>query len=274
MGTTPAFPEGDASLQKPLVAKTTIVCKDDLTGRSTILHELKNNPKFKKTSASLFTAENIKNLYIFLTHIDSTYLFIEDCDYSLLKFLRYKTKEQNLQFAVIDSTEYIVKEENLRVIRWFSGIPYYIYDENFVFETKFDTYYEFWECSYKSEYGSKYPYAIPQPASLRKNYDEEQSTDLKYILSNPIMVFSIIPLNENNYDLPFNLQPQSFRTSFETTDDSDIEGTGIDLDGDKILDGFWYMDIKNTRPVEVFVRLYINVDSKWVPIWYTYFKEY
>ena len=274
MGTLPGFPEGDASLQKPLGSKTTIVCKDGFTGKSTTLHELKNNPKFKKSSASIFTAENIKNLYIFLTHIDSTYLFIEDCDYSLLKFLRYKTKEQNLQFAVIDSTDYIVKEEKLRVIRWYSGIPYYIYDENFVFETKFDTYFEFWECSYKSQYGSNYPYVMPQPTSLRKNYDEEQSTDLKYILSNPIMVFSIIPLNENSYDLPFNLSGQSVKTNLETTDGGDIEGTGIDLDGDKILDGFWYMDVKNTKPVELFVRLYINVDSKWVLIWHTYFKEY
>jgi len=274
MGTVPTFPDGDASLQQRLADKIEVVCKDNVTGSTNMLHVLKNNPKFKKTSSSLFTKENIKNLYIFLTHIDSTYLFIEDCDYSLLKFLRYQAKQKSMQFTVSDSTDYIVKEEKMRVIRWDRGVPYYIYDNNFVFDSKIYFYAEYWECGDKMNYASKYPFSVPERTSLRKNYTEDQSEDLRYILSNPIMVFSVLPLDDNNFDLPYNLAGIATETTLRTNKADNIDGTGIDLDGDKILDGFWYMDISDTKIVEVYVRLYINVEGEWIPVWYTYFKEF
>jgi len=272
-GLPPEFPAGDANLQQGLEDKIEVVCKDNFSGQMTTLHVLKNNPKFKKTTPSLFTEDNTKNLYIFLTHIDSTYLYIEDCDYSMLKFLRQKTKHSNLNFTVVDSANYNIKEEKLRVIRWSKGIDFKIFENSTVFETKFDTYMEFWQCVDKLGFAQKYPFVKPKPTALRKNYTEDQSEDLKYILSHPIMVLSVIPLDDLSYDLPFNLVGKSFETSLETTGEGDIEGTGIDLDGDKTLDAFWYMDIVDIKPVEVFTRLYINVEGKWKPVWYTYFKE-
>jgi hypothetical protein len=273
MGLPPAFPDGEASLQQPLADKIEVVCKDDASGQISTFHTLNNNPKFKKTEASLFTEENTKSLYIFLTQIDSTHLFIEDCDYSMLKFLRYKTKQQNLSYTVVDSTDFIVNEEKLRLFRWQGGIPVKIYDNNFVFETQFYAYMEYWQCIGKKDV-TKYPFANPVSTPLRKNYNLDQSEDLKYILSHPTMVFSIIPLDDMSFDLPYNLEGTSAETMLETSKGNNIDGTGIDLNGDKILDAFWYHDIISAKAVEVFTRLYINVGGKWKPIWYTYFKEF
>lgn len=273
MGLAPTFPDGEASLQQPLADKIEVVCKDDVSGQISTFHILSNNPKFKKTETSLFTEENTKSLYIFLTQIDSTHLFIEDCDYSMLKYLRYKTKQQNLNYTVVDSTDFIVNEEKLRLFRWQNGIPVKIYDNNFVFETQFYAYMEYWQCIGKKDV-TKYPFANPVSTPLRKNYNPDQSEDLKYILSHPIMVFSIIPLDDMSFDLPYNLEGTSLETSLETSKGDNIDGTGIDLNGDKILDAFWYHDIISTKAVEVFTRLYINISGKWKPIWYTYFKEF
>lgn len=273
MGMPLTFPEGDASLQQPLADKIEVICKDNVYPEPSKLHTIKNNTKFKKTKPSIFTEENTKSLYIFLTHIDSTYLFLEDCDYSLLKFLRYKTQKQNLQYKVVDSTTYFVNEEKMRLVRWNNPIGYKMFDNNTVFETSIDSYAEYWECSNKLDYSPKYPYTYPKPTLLRKNYDDEQNEDLAYILKNPIMVFSILPLDEMSYDLPFNIEASSKKESLETTKGSEIEGTGIDLNNDKILDAFWFNEVQDSKIVEVATRLYINVGGKWVAVWYTYFRE-
>lgn len=273
MGMPLTFPEGDASLQQPLADKIEVICKDNVYPEPTTLHTLKNNPKFKKTKSSVFTAANTKNLYIFLTHIDSTNLYIEDCDYSMLKFLRYKTNHQNLKYKVVDSTTYFVNEEKLRLVRWNDGIGFKMFDNNTVFETSFYEYYEYWECGNKLDYSPKYPYINPKSTPLRKNYDDEQNEDLRYILSHPIMVFSIIPLDDLSYDLPYNTEASSKKESLETSSGKDIEGEGIDLNNDKILDAFWFHEIQDSKIVEVATRLYVNIDGKWTPIWYTYFRE-
>lgn len=273
LGMPPTFPEGDASLQQPLPDRIEVICKDEGSTYTNNMHVLKNNPKFKKTVPSLFTTENVKNLYIFLTQIDSTHLYVEDCDYSMLKFLRLKTKEQNLQYRVVDSSDHFVNTEQLRQIQWQEGIGFKMFDNLTVFETTLNNYTEYWECGNKLDYSPKYPYAKPKATPLRKNYTDEQSEDLKYILSNPIMVFSVMPLNEMTYELPYNLEGKAVETKLETSKDGSIEGTGIDLNGDKILDAFWYNQINDSKIVEVFTRLYINVGGKWALIWYTYFRE-
>lgn len=273
MGMPLTFPEGEESLQQPLADKIEVICKDSGSAQSSTFHEVKNHAKFVKTVPSLFTKENTKNLYIFLTHIDSTQLYIEDCDYSLLKFLRVKNKKLNLPFTIVDSVTYFVNNESLRLIRWPGKIGYYIYENNTVFETSFDSYYEYWECHNKVDYTPKYPFCTPERTPLRKNYTDEQSEDLKYILTHPIMVLSILPIDANSYDLPYNLEASSFETSLETNKGKDIEGTGMDLNGDKVLDAFWYHEIQDSKILKSATRLYINLDGKWVPVWYTFFSE-
>ena len=273
MGMPLTFPEGDESLQQPLAYKIEVICRDNNYPEASKLHEVKNNTKFEKTKPSIFTKENTRNLYIFLTHIDSTYLYIEDCDYSMLKFLRYKTNKQSLQNKVVDSMTYFVNEEKLRLVRWNVPIGFKLFENNTVFETTFDTYTEYWECGNKLDYSPKYPYIFPKQTPLRKNYTDEQHEDLAYILKNPIMVFSIMPLDEMTYDLPYNLEASSRREELETSSGKNIEGTGIDLDNDKILDAFWYNEVQDSKIVEVVTRLYVNIEGKWTPIWYTYFRE-
>lgn len=273
MGMPLTFPEGDAMPQQPLADKIEVICKDDVYPQPQKLHTIKNNPKFKKTSSSIFTADNTKNLYIFLTHIDSTYLYVEDCDYSLLKFLRYKTKHQNLQYSVIDSTTHFVNNEKLRLVRWVQPVNYMMFELGTVFETSMNNYTEYWECGNKMDYSPKYPYTYPEPTLLRLNYTDEQHEDLAYILKNPIMVFSIMPLDDMSYELPFNTEAASKKESLETSKGKDIEGTGIDLNNDKILDAFWFNEVQDSKIIEVITRLYINVGGKWTPIWYTYFRE-
>jgi hypothetical protein len=273
MGMPLQFPEGESSLQQPLADEIKVTCVDSGSVQSGTLHTIKNHPKFSKTTASLFTKDNIKGLYIFLTHIDSTHLYIEDCDYSMLKFLRYKTKHQNLKYSVVDSATYFVNEEKLRLVRWPNGINYMMFDNGTVFETSFTTYSEYWECGNKFDYSPKYPFTSPKDTPLRKNYTDEQNEDLRYILSNPIMVFSIMPLDDMSYELPYNVEASSKTASLETTKGKDIEGTGIDLNNDKVLDAFWFNQIQDSKIVEVATRLYINVEGKWIPIWYTFFRE-
>jgi hypothetical protein len=273
MGMPITFPAGEESLQKPLADEIKVICMDSVYTEPSFLHSVKNHPKFERTSKSLFTRENIKNLYIFLTHIDSTQLYIEDCDYSMLKFLRYKANQQKLGYKIIDSMTYHVNEELLRIVRWDKPVDFKMYENGTVFESTFDTYTEYWQCSEKHDYSPKYPYISPKRTALRKNYDDEQSEDLKYILSNPIMVFSIMPLDDFNYDLPYNLEGASKTAELETTGGRDIKGMGIDLDGDKVLDAFWYHQDLTDKIIEVATRLYINLEGRWTPIWYTYFRE-
>jgi hypothetical protein len=273
MGLPLTFPDGDASLQMPLADKIEVICKDEQYSDGVKLHEVKNNPKFKKSKPSLFTKENTKDLYIFLTHIDSTHLFIEDCDYSLLKFLRYKANKQNLKYELIDSVTQHVNTEKLRFIRFEKGIELKLFENNLVFETTFNNYYEYWECSNKIDYSPKYPYVYPKRTSLRINYSDEQSEKLSDILKNPLFVFSIIPFDEMSYELPFNLNSASVDAELETTSGKVQEGKAIDLDNDKIFDAFWFNDVKDKPYITVLTRLYINLSGKWVPIWYTYFSE-
>ena len=273
MGTAPLFPDGEKSLQNPLARKIEVICADENKNKY-IFHTLKKNPVFRKTKPSLFTRENTAGIYFFLTHIDSTYLYIEDCDYSLLKFLRYKTLHQELGFTVIDSTANIVNREKLRVIRWHKPVKMFMFEDGNTYETEFYEYTEYWQCSEKLDYAPRYPFVKPLPGYLRKNYTEEEESDIKYILSNPIMVFSVIPLDENNHELPYNLEGRSYRHSMETSSGDDIEGIAIDLNSDKIPDAFWYHDVISKKIVELFTRLYINVEGRWIPVWYTYFKEF
>lgn len=270
-GSAPSFPEGDASEQVPLANKIEVMCIDN--GIKHSYHTLKKNPSFRKSRPSLFTKTNINGIYFFLTHIDSTYLYIEDCDYSFLKFMRFKTKHQALEYSVIDSIDNIAYSEKLRVIRWKKPINILMFEDGLIFETGFTDYVEYWRCSDKENYVSKYPFIKPAPSLLRKNYTEEEESDLKYILSNPIMVFSAILLDENRIELPLNLEGKSYKSSLETNSGEEIEGLAIDLNSDKIPDAFWYHDISNTKIIEVFTRLYINLEGQWIPVWYTYFKE-
>ena len=266
MGTAPSFPDGDASSQKVLANKIVVICNDTL-------HVLRNNPEFKKTTPSVFNQENIKDTYISLTQIDSSYLFSEDCDYSLLNFLRYETAKNSLKFIVLDSTKDIANGESFRRITWDYGITLKLFENQNIYSTSFDSYTEFWKCNEKKDGAPKYPFIKPAKTELRKNLNKEQQNSVYDVLTNPIFVFSIVPGELNANTFISNLTGKSVKTSLVTFSGRKIEGRGIVLNGDNILDAFWFLDVTDSPVAEWFIRLYINIEGEWVPIWYRYFIE-
>ena len=272
MGTAPSFPDGEASVQQKLADKITVECKSDNSSPE-IMHVLQNSPVFKPTTPSVFNKDNIQNSYIFLTQIDSSYLFTEDCDYSMLKFLRYKTGTGNLEFTVLDSTNEIANAESFRKIIWKDGITLKLYEDNNIYTTDFNSYTEYWKCPEKKDYAPKYPFIKPSKTELRKNLSKKQQGSAYDVLTNPIFVLSMIPADLKGNVFISNLGGKSVKTSLTTVSGAKIEGRGIDLNGDNIIDAFWYVDVSDSKVAEWFARLYINAGGEWISIWYTYFKE-
>ncbi len=276
MGSAPSFPEGDASIQKMLAGKILVTCKttDGEFGRVYMdtLHLIKNSVSFQKTKKSFFSDEINQRAYVFLTQIDSTYLFTEDCDYSMLEFLRLRTQNNKLNYKVLDSVDYATNPEALRQISWDGGIPMKLFEDNNVYTTSFNSYTEYWQCGEKADYAPKYPFINPEKTSLRKNLAKSETKSVYDVLTKPIFVLSVIPF-DNDAVWTDNLNGKSVETTLTTVKGEDIEGQGIDLNNDGILDAFWYVEVVDSPVAEWYARLYINYDGRWVPIWYTYFKE-
>jgi hypothetical protein len=274
MGAAPAFPEGDASMQKPLAQKIIVQCRqvDGELGRVYIdtLHIIKNHPRFKKIQKSFFTEDNI-NAYLFLTQIDSTYLFTEDCDYSMLKFLRLKTQKNDLSYKVLDSVDNIVNTEAYRQISWNNGITIKLLEDNSVYTTTFQNYTEYWQCREKRDYAPKYPYINPGKTTLRKNLPKSEVNSAYDVLTKPIFVFSVIPFDDDSWG--GNITAKSVKSSLTSSGGESIEGKSIDLNNDNIPDAFWYVEVVDSNIAEWYARLYINYMGEWVAVWYTYFKE-
>jgi hypothetical protein len=275
MGTAPTFPDGEAFPQQFLADRIVVTCSrvDGELGRkyTDTLHVVKNHPKFKYSKKSYFTGGPPSG-YCFLTQIDSTKLYIEDCDYSLLKFLRYKTQQTNASFRILDSVDNIVNTEALRQIIWNEPVEMKIFEDNSVYKTGFTSYTEYWQCNEKADYAPKYPYAVPEKTTLRKNLSKSQQSSLYDVMTNPIFVFSYIPL-EKNSDWGDDFRTKSVKTTLADAKGNEYEGRSIDLNGDKVADFFWYTEIIEA-PVAIWcARLYVNIDGEWQPIWYNYFKE-
>jgi hypothetical protein len=276
MGSAPAFPDGDASLQKMLAKKIIVTCKtvDGELGLIYIdtLHSIQNKLKFKATQPSFFNEDINLGGYFFLTQIDSTYLYTEDCDYSMLKFLRYKTKNNNLAYKVLDLIDYASKPQLFRQISWDDSITIKIVEDKNLYTTKFSSYTEYWRRRGKANYAPKYPFISPEKTSLRKNLSKSQANNVYDVLTSPIFVLSFIPL-ESDAVWADNISGKSVKTSLITTGGDQIEGRGIDLNNDNIPDAFWYVEVVDSPIAEWYVRLYINYQGEWYPVWYDYFKE-
>jgi len=276
MGSAPSFPDGDASLQKMLPGKIIVTCRtvDGELGRvyTDTLHRIKNSVSFQKTKKSFFSDEINQKAYVFLTQIDSTYLFTEDCDYSMLKFLRLKTQNNKLNYKVLDSVDFATNPEALRQISWDGGIPAKLFEDNSVYTTSFNSYTEYWQCREKADYAPKYPFISPEKTSLRKNLAKSETKSVYDVLTKPIFVLSIIPF-DNDAGWTDNLNGKSVKTTMTTVKGESIEGRGIDINNDGILDAFWYVEVVDSPVAEWYARLYINYDGRWAPVWYTYFRE-
>ena len=288
MGSKPTFPEGKATRQGKLHDTVVVLCTsfNEETNEKYVdtLCGFYKYPKLKDTSPSLFTKENVKDIFVLLTQVDSNKLLITDTDYSLLKFLRLKTTLSDLSYNIFDSTEYFVNDEEYRVIKWEDGIPLKLYENDRVYNTKFYEWKEFWECSEKLDYAPALPYAIPVSIDLIKNTDTVIFNDydnkfdmLDWIPSN--FVFTIIPLNEDSNDWLNELKGSAFldyvplNLGDHTFSRLHISGDGIDLNGDNIRDAFWYIEKGSGNLIEWYARLYLNIEGEWTPVWFQYFNE-
>jgi len=205
MGSKPTFPEGDASHQGKLPDTVVVLCTSfsEETNEKYVdtLCGFYKSPKLKETSPSLFTKENVKDIFVLLTQAHSNKLLITDTDYSLLKFLRLKTVLNDLSYSIFDSTEYFVNDEEYRVIKWDEGIPFKLYENDRIYNTKFYEWKEFWECGEKLDYAPALPFAVPIPTVLAKMFEVENFKE-DYISKwfHPNFVFSVIPLNDESSD--------------------------------------------------------------------------
>jgi hypothetical protein len=274
MGTPPDFPEGESSLQISIGKTIKITCSEN-PGNSTeiVLHVLKGNPKLLKTKPSLFTKQNASDFYFFLTQVDSSSLYTDDCDYSMLKFLRYITKANNLQFLVIDSTDELVNQQKLRMVRFSSPIKMFIFEDNISYETFFTNWTEYWECGNKLDYAPAYPFIKPEECRLMKINTEGLEESLYYYMTHPVFVFSAIGKNKQAEDILGSLSGMSKKLEIESNSGNELEGFSIDINNDLIDDAFWYIGVKKSNVIEWFARLYINISGEWVLMWYTYFNE-
>lgn len=283
MGSKPTFPEGDASRQRKLPDTIVVACTsfNEETKEEYIdtLCGFHNHPKFKDVSSSLFTKENVKDIFVLLTQVDSNKLLITDTDYSLLRFLRLKTALNDLSYSIFDSTEYFVNDEEYRVIAWEDGIPLKLYENDRNYKTKFYEWKEFWECGEKMDYAPALPYAIPVSTGLIKIFDEEKFKE-DYISewSHPYFVFSIIPLKDENNEWLDGLKGRTTKVKRELSEvqsniNVEINGKGIDLNGDNVMDAFWYIEKGSGNLIEWYARLYLNIDGEWIPVWFQYFNE-
>ena len=288
MGSKPTFPEGDASRQGKLPDTVVVLCTSfDEDTRVVYINRLCSiykHPKLQNTSPSLFTKENVKDIFVLLTQVNSNKLLITDTDYSLLRFLRLKTALNDLSYSIFDSTEYFVNDEEYRVIKWDAGIPFKLYENDRIYNTKFYEWKEFWECGEKLDYAPALPYTIPVSTELIKNTDTVIFNDYDnkfdipdWIPSN--FVFTIIPLNEDSNDWLNELKGSTFldyvplNLGDHPYSGLHMSGEGIDLDGDSIRDAFWYIEKGSSNLIEWYARLYLNIDGEWIPVWFQYFNE-
>lgn len=276
MGKPPTFPAGDDGLQSVIPNIVKITCTDSVSASDIheyTLHTLKNNPKFPDTKPSYFTSYNVTNYYLLLTQVDSTSLYIEDSDFSLIKFLRYKTKQYSLQYDVIDSASYFVNMEKMRMIRWSVPLRLYMFEDQISYITTFNRWTEYWVCGDKFDYAPAYPFIRPEECSLWKENKRGFEEDLHYYMTHPIFVFSAIGLDDNSESELLTLAGKSKKFSMKTSDGRKLDGRAIDINGDDVKDAFWYVEIPESKVIEWFARLYVNIEGKWVLMWYNYFNE-
>ena len=190
----------------------------------------------------------------------------------MLKFLRFKTKINNLAFTVTDSLDNIVNHEALRQIKWTDGIKIKMYEDNNTYATTFSKYTEYWQCNEKMDYAPKYPYIQPEKTILRKNLSKSQAKSAYDVLTSPIFVFSVIPIIDSS-TWTDNFSVKSVKQVLVTQKGEEIEGRSIDLNNDNVPDAFWYVEVVDSKVAEWYVRLYINYMGEWIPMWYNYFRE-
>lgn len=278
VGKPVSFPGGLAALQAEKPDTVIVVCDQAVMPW----------PVFRPSSGpSLFTKKNTEKNFFFLTEIDSNRLHVDDCNYALLRFLRYKTVAEKLQAKKTAGSAEFVNKVKSNTIRWSRPLHAQLIEDHRRMDISFTDWVEYWECGEKHDYAPPYPSLqlprgeIIKPFPYPKNYDVEYMGGLlEHRYTNPLFIFSYLRLSDAAGSVLDSVPPAASReASLITTDGKTVKGNGIDLDNDKLIDAFWFHEYLNgggsdkaypgwNIRMSWVVRLYLKIDGEWVPVWY------
>jgi hypothetical protein len=268
------FPGGIASLQLPLGDTLLYQCG---TGK-------RRCEMLRDTLASFFDSINVRRVYIGLFHIDPAApqpggLDYEDCDYSLLRFLRYRCLLEKTAFYVKDTTEEYVNPVELRTIHFRKPLQLLICENNRHYSQSVSYWRTAWQCHERIDYAPPFAYLNPMSTPLKGKYTwgndgaASWNDSIRIIWEErPEFVPFILPLQEKDAALKATLDSLGGSTiamRIKSVGGNAVEGTGIDLDKDRVPDIFWYRDPR----VDMYYTgwncwMYLNIGGHWVPYWY------
>lgn len=278
MGAAFAFPEGESSLQVSLPDTVKITCStwgnDELTGEPVLYHDLifqfVDSIHLQAISPSFFTREILQNHYFFLLGPGLDRFALQDYDYSLLRFFRYKSQGQNLAFALRDTTEDDAGPVQLRKLVFKQSVRVKFFEFNKSWNAEAKTYLEYWECGAKSDYSPTFPCLMGWDKKGRpfiNPYDPDQNV----ILFVKSLRFSLaaLSLDDNNRELD-KCRGASREATLFTVDGRAIKGYSLDLNRDNIPDAFWHTVDMPSDTYERYTTLFLNVGGEWQPYWFSY----
>lgn len=281
------FPNGFVSYQLALTDTLINMC-DRLTEFCDVTkHDEKNDSSYctKKSPAieffkptdgdSYFTTESARNYFFFLSQVDSNFIYANDPHYTLLNFLKLKVKKHGLRFKEKNTEKNYVNDVKIHSIQFPDKLPVYFMEAGKVFEGKAQAWTEAWECGQKYDYAPVYAYLEIPPVKGVRNPDTGEEFDLEKYTMNPCFYFSFLVLDESKNDLK-TIKTKSYPMQLVTTAGVIRKGTGLDLNGDKKADVFWYNRIFNPHETvyERQTQLCIKIGREWVPVYSLHYNEF
>lgn len=223
---------------------------------------------------SFFASHKELNYYFFLTQVDSSNLLFEDTEYGFLHFMKLKTHKSKLEYK-----NKVVQEEYVNIcdqqeITWKVPVNVNILDKNKWYRSTFTQWKEVWECGQKVDYAPEYAWIKLEPVKgIFKRYSD-YSSPLNGI-NDPYFVFSYVALDESTDELK-QIQTNVVKMQLVTTKGKVRKGLGIDLNGDKHADVFWYdrIYLKGAPTLKRNTVLYLKLATGWTPVYIHNFSRF
>lgn len=263
------FPDGLKQLQKEIGSTSELFLRHNAHADTTL-----NNPIFPRTRNSFFNTENSRLLYFFLTRNnrfedsednEGYYDFnIEDEDTSLMEFLNLRQhiepKDYKRYFRLhdLDGTSIPKIYITLNDIHASLIMPRAVVKMPLIK----------WTFGWDGEYSCAFPYGtLRTPIKSRKNIDFDitswDDVDLYKDMAFPSMVPGILPLNDT---IQLNLSPAPVEDlSIKDVNGKVWKGKSCDVNEDGISDIIWIVeDLSDRHWFRTHVRLYVNINGRWV----------
>lgn len=279
------FPSGWACLQQPLEDSVWRICEritsvctewgitDSAADEYGCLRETKLIPRFRETAGeSVFTEENTRSCYFFLTEMADTNLYFQDTQYGLLHFLKWYSHRGGPGFQVKNGQASYVNRCQYREIIWDKPMEVRWLKKKRFETVTFRRWKEFWECGQKHDYAPVYPYVnlppIPRDTSV-SGYDP----DIFTLILEPVCAFSYVCMQPEK-DILKNLHPVQKQMQLVTEEGRVVKGEGIDFTGDGHAEVFWFHQFTPTPAPERYTLLFLKIGKQWTPVYYTHQNEF